>query len=223
MVAVFYTSRSTNPKTGDIPQQYIGADKAEVNASCSGCPLFKQAKPDKKARNKKAQQFGLGCYAHHGGPAWAQASIWRAAAKGKDYSLGGALEKATRSARYVRLAVIGDPSAIDDTQLQADEATIRDAGLGVLSYTHFWNSRGAHLKGRAMASCDTWEQVEDAVALGWRTAIHVDSLEQLQGKTAEGTTYTLCPNQRPNARQCNECGLCDASKQAVDCVVFLEH
>ena len=133
------------------------------------------------------------------------------------------MQKRHKSAKYVRLAVIGDPSGLDDTELQAQEQAIRAEGLGVLSYTHFWNGRGAHLKGRAMASCDTWEQVDDAIAKGWRAAVHVDSIDKMQGKTDGGNTYTVCPSQRKEGVTCNDCGLCDASKKAVECIVFLEH
>ena len=30
---------SGNSKTGNIPQGYVGADRAEVEASCKGCPM----------------------------------------------------------------------------------------------------------------------------------------------------------------------------------------
>lgn len=223
MVAAYYTERSKNQKTGDIPQQYIGADKAEVTSTCQGCPLLTQTAPDKTATRTKHQIFGLGCYAHFGSVARAQRAIWRFVERGGNRSLTNALTNARRGAKYVRMSVIGDPSGLDDIQLQADEAQIRDSGMGVLNYTHFWQGKGAHLQGRAMASCDTWEEANAAVNAGWRAAVHVPDLEVLQGKTDAGHTYTLCPNQRPKATQCNECGLCDAAKPATDIIVFLEH
>ena len=90
-------------------------------------------------------------------------------------------------------------------------ATIRAAGLRLLSYTLFWHLRGAHLKGRVIALCDTWQEAREAVAAGWRTSVHVTELDPRQGKTAHRTRYTLCPAQRGKGVTCNDCGLCDVA------------
>ena len=69
--------------------------------------------------------------------------------------------------------------------------------------------------------CDTWDEAEEAVARGWRATVHVEGLNVLQGKTAHGTRYTLCPAQREKAVACDDCGLCDGTRKAVPIIVFL--
>ena len=49
------------------------------------------------------------------------------------------------------------------------------------------------------------------------------SIDKLQGKVG-GLSYTVCPAQREGSKvTCNDCGLCDATKRAVDVIVFIEH
>jgi len=36
---MLWTGASRNTKTGNIPQGYVGIDKAEVERSCEGCPM----------------------------------------------------------------------------------------------------------------------------------------------------------------------------------------
>lgn len=238
-VKALYTPTSKNAKTGNIPQSYIGTTCDETNASCEGCPLRikKVSEDSKRAGKSKVQRFGMGCYAWGGTAVWGLKNMQKAYARGKEYSIDTAIAKSIRSAKYLRQAVIGDPSAVNRDTYFSDEAKARNAGLGVLSYTHFWQTRGAWLKGFAMASCDTVADAEKAVSEGWRAAVHVPEMKdisgdnaRLQGKTASGASFTLCPNQRAdkadargNTPQCNDCGLCDATKKAVDIVVFLDH
>ena len=201
-----YTAKSNNVKTGNIPQQFIGETRELSKESCSGCPLLEKV-----------------CYAQNGTEAYfGHNSVIRANKKGKDYTLGNALKNRAKTAKYVRLGSIGDPSAVEDI-LEVGQ-TIREEGLGVLSYTHFWDSRGKFLKGEAMASCDTWEEAEQATNDGWRATVHVEALEQKQGKTETGKRFTLCPAQRTDNRiKCNDCGLCDAKRDAAEIIVFLNH
>lgn len=206
-VQAYYTARSSNRKTGDIPQQFVGLTREESKASCAGCPLL-------------ASQ----CYAQNGTELFAHSSVIRAADRGRNYSLTAALAGRRRDARYVRFGAIGDPSALGAAAYRQDEQMVRAAGLGVLSYTHFWQTKGWWLKGRAMASCDTWEEVELATSPGWRAAVHVPSLDAPVGKTASGKTYALCPAQKTNLRvQCNACGMCDATHKGPEVIVFLDH
>jgi len=211
MTEALYVAQSGNRKTGDIPQQFIGATRQDSLESCGGCPLLEQV-----------------CFAQNGTEAWAHGQIIRALARGKDYSLAQALEYRDKDAAYVRFGAIGDPSALEPAQYFADEHACREAGLGVISYTHFWKSsgprsRGRHLKGHAMASCDTWQEAQTAVNRGWRATVHVKRLHALQGKTTQGARFTLCPAQRTHNRiQCNDCGLCDATKRAAEIIVFFQ-
>ena len=217
-----YIGRSTNAKTGDIPQQYIGATVEQARSSCHGCPLLLPTTRRPHGSTFRQRVFGFGCYAWRGYVAQGFRHMARAFARGKDYSLTTALANTLRSARYIRFGALGDPSAVDPDVLLAHEQHVRAAGLGILSYTHFWHSRGAHLKGRALASCETWLEAELAVSLGWRVALHVESLGKSQGRTEQGSTYLLCLWEGTHPRQCNACGLCDATRKGPDIIVFLD-
>ena len=221
-----YVSKSKNRKTGNIIQQCIGKSRDESKKTCQGCPLL--LKKAEKAKEDKGQAV---CYSQWGSEGWAHTIMLKAKDKGKDYSLQTALDNRSRDSKYVRFGVIGDASGIDPKTLARDEQIVRDAGLGVLNYTHFWKVRGqektpkgAHLKGHAMASADTWEDAKQAVNEGWRVFLHLNKIEKLQGKTAEGYSFTKCPAQRTNNKiTCNMCGLCDGIKKAVDIIIVNNH
>ena len=221
-----YVSKSDNRKTGNIIQQFIGKSRDESRATCKGCPLL--LKKAEKAEEDKGQ---VTCYSQWGSESWAHTIMLKAKKRGKDYSLRRALKNRSRDSKYVRFGVIGDSSGIDPKILARDEETVRAEGLGVINYTHFWKIRGAektpkgaHLKGHAMASADSWEEARLAVSEGWRVFLHLPKIETLQGKTEDGDSHTWCPAQRTNNRiTCNKCGLCDATKKAVDIIIVDDH
>ena len=219
MTTSLYIPTSKNKKTGNIIQQFIGKTRNDSKASCKGCPLLNR-QSEKPAKDKGQ----VTCYAQWGTEAWGHSQIIKAWARGKDYSLSNALKRRSKESRFVRFSTLGDSSALNKKTLLKDEKTIRKEGLGVLNYTHFWKSKGKHLKGRAMASCDSWQDAKKAATLGWRTFLHVPHLDRLQGKTEEGLSFTKCPAQRTdNKITCDKCGLCDATKKAVDIIVIEDH
>jgi hypothetical protein len=203
-----YPEGRPNRKTGPVIQQYVGTTQEQSRASCNGCALLKSRE----------------CYAQFGTPAMGFASMVRALKGGKTYTLPAALKASKGRAKYVRLGALGDPSAV--TGIQRHVARIRKAGLGILAYTHFWASRGSHLIGQMMASCDDWAQAGQAIRAGWRATLHVKKewfRDNPQQGTHKGVKYTLCPAQRPNPVQCTDCGLCDATRGAVPLILFTEH
>ena len=224
LVRMLWVGVSGNIKTGNIPQGYVGESKEENRASCEGCPLLDD-----------------GCYHHQGTGRMAHSSMIRANKKNPArYELKTALKKAVRTARYARGAVGGDPAALTREQVDGYISTLRSAGLkGLLLYTHFWEGRGAHLKGVAMASCDTLEQADRAVDAGWRAAVILPASLPSSGRnrlktpawegekftTPSGRRVVVCPAQRPELRKdCNTCGLCDPTKhERVPVIGFLEH
>ncbi len=156
-------------------------------------------------------------------------SIEKAAKRGKDYSLKLALQNRHKEAKYVRLGTIGDSSSISNYTLLNAEKQIRKAKLGVLNYTHFWKSKGAHLVKRAMASCDSWSDVLVAIKKGWRATV-VESPDFLEKNGTHGVhkghKWLVCPTQSYKNKKvtCNSCGLCDASKTyLIPIIVFLKH
>jgi hypothetical protein len=223
---MLWVGTSTNPKTGSIPQGYVGEEKSEARASCAGCPML-----------------GNGCYYHQGSAGQAHNSMIRANKRdttGQRYKLETALGKSVRIARYVRGAVGGDPNVFDRATVLGWIEQIRAHGMkGLLLYTHFWETKGAHLKGLAMASCDSLEDADRAIAAGWRVAVILPASDPTSKRTRlksepwagekfvtpNGHRVVVCPAQRPELRKdCNTCGLCDpTSHDGVKAIGFLEH
>lgn len=205
------TATSTNKKTGNVPTIWIGATREESLQSCRdvACPLL---------HKKNGGQGGDGnpmCYAQHGTPSIAHSHMTKAAARGKNYSLRGALATASRAAKMVRLGSLGDPAALSPI----DGAYIREAvkreGLALIGYTHGWSlDKSRRWKGHIMASCDTLAQVDQAIADGWRATVVLP--RDHSGRTfttPEGHTGVVCPAMlKPELVTCNSCRMCDGSK-----------
>lgn len=157
-----------------------------------------------------------------------------------EYTLTYALDNARRTARYARAAVGGDPNVFSKEDVTSWHKQVKAAGLkGMLIYNHFFETKGSHLKGLTMASCDTLEQADKAVAAGWRVAVTITShkapgankpqlkkTEEWNGQqytTPGGRKVVLCPAQ-VGKRDCNTCGLCDPTKHNhVPIIGFLQH
>lgn len=206
---VFYTARSNNVKTGDVPQQFIGGSRKESMDTCFGCKLLESKV----------------CYAQFKSVGWAHSNVIKHAPH-KDYTLETALLKRSPHAKYFRFGTIGDPSGIDDNLLVKAESAVRRAGLRVLNYTHFWATRGKHLVGRAMASCDSMAEAVKAVKAGWRATVVVPQnfVDKWGTKGVyKGLRWAVCPYQT-HGTQCNDCGLCDgARKDLLPIIVFKQH
>jgi|TARA_R100000084_G_scaffold63269_1_gene27415 hypothetical protein len=221
---MLWTSTSKNTKTGNIPQGYVGETKEDTLESCEGCPIMKK------------------CYHHSGTPRMAHASMQRSHKnKPRRYELSNALAGSVRTARYVRGAVGGDPSVFSREVVQGWRDEIKGAGMeGLLLYTHFWDGKGSHLKGLAMASVDSLEAADKACDEGWRAAVvlpvkgadskhsRVKSVPVWDGSdftTPEGRRVVVCPAQRPELRKdCNTCGLCEPTRaERVEVIGFLQH
>ena len=155
-----------NDKTGPIPAGYVGDGEGgnhyDANReSCEGCPLLASE-----------------CYFHNGNVKRALFAIGKADKRDREkgtgvrYKLSTALGKRSRMARYVRGAVGGDPRVFSRETVEGWIKEIEEHGLvGMLLYTHFWESSGSHLRGLSMASCDTLEEADRAVEAGWRAAV----------------------------------------------------
>jgi hypothetical protein len=217
---IHYVAVSQNHKTGPLPTQWIGDTREQSEETCRICPLWE--------RNV--------CYSQDGSPRLGHASLLRKVRVGEDRSVQYAVDNAQRNAKYVRFGAIGDPGSINEDVYKDHENRFREAGFGVISYTHQWYLDHAQfLKDTALASADTMKDVHDAHKAGWRVAVHVDEkdlvfngktiVDSPQGVLPDGTKYFLCPAQRTNNKvTCNTCGLCDHKKPTkYDCIVFVEH
>ena len=213
---VLWSATSNNRKTGNIPQGTIGTTKEEILHSCNVA----------QCKLRPVDQGGNGeCYAHHGTPAMAASSKTRALARGKNYTLDNALPNSARSARFLRLADIGDPVVLTREQVTSYRDKAIAAGMqGIISYSHAWKHAGQHLKGLVMASCDTLEEADEAIEAGWRAAVILPHDAPLHGNTTPaGRRIVVCPAQRlPNIVTCNICGACDASTKGpiIGCLLY---
>lgn len=146
-------------------------------------------------------------------------------ADGKTYSRAEAFHAALRSARYVRIAALGDPCVLPRREI---EDTYTDALLegfrGVLAYTHGWRDAGSHLRGLVMASCDTLAEADEAVDANWRATVILPwNAPHYGNETLAGREIVVCPAQTKAGVTCNVCGLCDARRAGPDVIGFLDH
>ena len=219
---MLWVGASNNRKTGNIPQGYVGIDKAEVERSCEGCPMRYD-----------------GCY-HWTGSRRAQAAMQKAAAVDVErYSLSNAISKSVRSARYIRAAVGGDPWIFSRETVEGWHSKAIAKGFkGIIMYTHFANEKARHLKGLALASVHSLEEPDARIREGWRGAMvapgkvpgskrsTLNPIAEWQGEefiTPDGVEGRVCPAQVKRGVNCNTCGLCDPTRDADSLIVFLQH
>lgn len=218
---ILWLATTSNIKTGPVPTAYIGTTVDEVRESCQGCPLL-----------------DCGCYA------WAglnRVAMHRHEEGYKEnperYLLSNVLKRVRKQARFARLGAMGDPAHADRRQLRADLHKLERAGLATISYTHFWRHKYAEdLRDVCMASCETAEEAEEALDMGWRPAMilpwdhHHSSgprfyLSPQEDEVAQGL---VCPAQTKEAVTCNSCQLCRVDHPAwsagkIHAIGFLEH
>ena len=224
---MLWVPTSKNGKTGNIPQGYVGQTIDLAKKSCTGCPLFDSV-----------------CYHWKGSSQLGHHAMIRGFKGGKDYSFSNALNKSVRSAQYARGAVGGDPSVFTRKQLIAWDTEAKEHGFkGLLFYTHFPETKGAHLKGLSMASLDftqgldvSLKKADELIADGWRVALSVPFRAPGAKKPAQyplwdgqefitpgGIKGVICPSQIKRGISCNTCGLCNAQMQAASLIIFLVH
>lgn len=216
---MLWVPTSKNTKTGNIPQGYVGQTRELTQESCCGCPLKKK------------------CYYWSGSAQMGHGAMRRGLANGKDYSYTHAIQNAAKTAQYVRAAVGGDPNVFSRAQIEAWRNEALTAGFkGLLIYTHFPDTKASHLKGLAMASCDDMTEVDRLIEKGWRVALtlpyrtdttkkhkHLPIYEGQELFTPAGHRIVVCPAQTHDNITCNDCGLCDPTKDAAPVIGFLMH
>jgi hypothetical protein len=87
-----------------------------------------------------------------------------------------------------------------------------DVGITIIGYTHCWQDEDAQpLKRYFMASCDTYEQIAEARALGWMCTTVKQGNEN--AVLQDDVKIVPCPNQITNGRiKCIDCMLCSPSR-----------
>lgn len=209
---ILWLARTNNRKTGGTPTAFIGRTRRETRQSCKGC----------------AQLDNGNCYAWGGTISWSLTHIQKAAKKDPErYSFVNAMAERDPTAKMIRVSAIGDPARASFRDLFFAKELAKQLGLAFVGYTHFHEERrAARLKGTLMASCDNIEQADRAVKRGWRATTVVPY--DFQGKrftTPAGNTAVVCPAQtKPGEITCNDCLLCDASRQTnFQIIAFRDH
>lgn len=107
----------------------------------------------------------------------------------------------------LRVHVVGDCSTPEAARIVGSAMVRHEAkhGQPAYTYTHAWREVAhADWQGATvLASCETVEQVQDARARGYATALVVQSSSGLP----RGQGMVKCPNQI-NGTTCVDCGLC---------------
>ena len=222
-------ARSTNTKTGDIPQIAIGTTRKESIASCqaASCDFLATKHGGKGATYREdGTQVPL-CYAQYGTPAFAHSAMIRSAENEKDKTLRTAMRNSVRSARMIRLGSIGDPGSLSVTDGKYIRRTADKARVKLIGYIHGWvrtTVETQQWRGHIMASCDTLTEADTAIAAGWRPAVILPKdYDKPTFTTPGGTTGRVCKAQLPNSRfTCNTCLMCDGDPTKPP-VGFIDH
>jgi len=194
-VAAHATERSQNAKIGPVSVTTTGIQ------SCGACPL--------KDR---------GCYAQQGPLGWMVARMDRHVVENglDEIAIANAEASAidglsTRTA--LRLHQAGDCKTNEAARIVSEAADRHAAWTGFpsWSYTHQW--RGVDRESwngvSILASCDTLDQIPDAQARGYATAVVVESFpSQKAWKLDNGQTIVPCPEMTGRAMSCADCKLC---------------
>jgi hypothetical protein len=126
-----------------------------------------------------------------------------------------------------RIGAIGDPARADPEDVLGAVNALEQAGLAVVSYTHFWRDQEAQfLKSICLASCSDEAEAQEALELGWKPAPILPW--DYEGKTFKlpgGGLGLVCPAQLRKTT-CNECLLCWTGHKAwgrIAAVGFIDH
>jgi hypothetical protein len=206
-----WTLAKENPKTGKIPTAWpVDAEKAR--ASCRGCALL--ASKD--------------CYAWYGSVPRGMLSVIKGQkADPNGYTLTACLCRARRmrsvDIKAARIGPIGDPVGASKQQLRSNVARLREEGLAVLAYTHFWHQRrGQWLQDFCRASCDNEHDAIEAQASGWAVAVILPWDYDKATFWVGSTRGRVCPAQLGKPITCNDCRACDVTRYSRP-IGFIDH
>ena len=196
VIAVGFTERSKNKKTGGMIQIYILRQDVhpvfafrgdEQQSVCGLCPHY---------LNKT-------CYVNWGqGPA----SVWKCYQRGGYAPIGN--EWSLFNGAVVRFGSAGDPCAAPEHVWQPVlERSARRTG-----YTHQWRQPWAQgLKRYIQASCDSFQDYLDASAHGWKCfrVLRPDETKQA------GEVHCQASSEMGNKTDCATCHLCNGASANV--------
>ena len=173
------------------------------------------------------------CFAWYGPIFHGFVSKHRAANRGKDYSLAGALDDLKAKHRYVRGAVIGNSSTFyTPEEMEAIDKQVRAEGVGHILYDHAWTDQPWILE-YACASANNVDEIGKALTLGAAVvtvALPKDEAHRFVKEYKGPAKPLVCPESLGKLN-CNSCGLCDAKERREKMekgrkpliIVFYEH
>ncbi len=133
-----------------------------------------------------------------------------------------AFNNSRRSAKIVRHRVAGDiVGDVDGTMRECEFAD--ENNLINIGYTHDWrNPESQKLKKWFRASCNTLEEMQEAIDMGWSVTITAYG-ENIPKKTKLlNRRAVLCPAQVDKRIDCNTCKMCKTSGTTKDTIIIFE-
>lgn len=221
MTTLIATATSSNRKTANVVQVYVGGSIEEARASCNGCRLLPV--------NPNVDSYG-----HVDGPCYAwigtvglgfRSILRRRLVYPEQYTLQYALDNADPSSRTVRLTALGDIGRVEDGLATDVKDRIKRAGKEPLGFTHHWREERAerNWRGVLMASCNDTHEADEAIDRGWRPAVLLPGGVR-SAVTPKGRHVFGCAAQIPEKKiQCDTCRLCVGPRKAPDGIGFTGH
>jgi hypothetical protein len=153
--------------------------------------------------------MGSGCYAESGMQAFTTRRLNKSSASPLDlaYEEADAI-RAIRRDTPLRLHVVGDSTSDAAARIVSGAADERDGKAW--TYTHAWRTVARESWGNVsvLASCETEEDIRDARARGYATAIVVDQHDATKRYERDGESILPCPQQTRDNVTCDSCRLC---------------
>lgn len=161
------------------------------------------------------------CYAATG-PGGGAFALAKRLGTGVDNALGKLYLHSPKGA-VVRHLVSGD---LDVHYIRAANSlhSLRPDLVGY-GYTHHWRSLTPDVIKHWIvnASCETTDDVEQAIAEGWQAVIESPVDDSLHGQRIAGRRVVTCPAQRDERVKCSDCNLCQSDSSTRPIVEFLLH
>lgn len=203
MRAVHWVSESSDKKTGPVVASY-----STKNSCPDSCSL----------------KTG-GCYA------WGLFYLSVLSKKIEDgrikiKTLSEALADRKSKVKIVRHRIAGD--VVGDVDSTVEECKIVEkSGLINIGYTHTWKEKPSQkLKKYFRASCNSFDEVQEAREMGWAAAVIVPEGTPKKIKLASGDIAVMCPARHGVEGKkditCNDCTLCKVDKNTYNKIVMFE-
>ena len=190
MVQVFYLYRDQSPT--------VAINEGLDEAICGSCPLRGILANNGNGRTTNRMR---GCYVNVGQSPYA---VWQAYQNGTYPQYERAAHARFFRGRKIRLGAYGCPTSAPYWV----SSSIAKLGSGHTGYTHEWrNGENWRFRRLLMASCETFDQANQAQANGWRTFRSRKPGEPLAAGEIE------CPASELAGKRltCAECGACNGS------------